>query len=106
MTSVQAWQVRKVWFSFREDPNKGKYRPVVVKEVAEDNCVVIYVTSKVHKSNYSDFLLLQDWQQEGVTCASAVRIRKTLRIPVDALGEYLGELSPRDRLEIQMKYSF
>lgn len=43
------WQIWKVWFPFRENPSAGKYRPVVIKEVTEDNCVVIYITSQVEK---------------------------------------------------------
>ncbi|NMM93129.1 hypothetical protein G1C95_0314 [Bifidobacterium sp. DSM 109957] len=106
MTDVRPWQVRRVWFPFRENPNKGKNRRVVVKEVTDDNCVVIYVTSKVEKSNFPDFMLLKDWNEEGFDRASAVRWNRLLKVPISALGEHLGDLSPYDRLELQMRYQF
>lgn len=106
MTDIRPWQVRWVWFPFREDPTNGKYRRVIVKDVLPDGCVVIYVTSKVDKSHYRDFYLLNDWQEEGFDVPSAARFRRFLKIPITAIGDYAGDLSPRDRLELQMRYQF
>ena len=106
LTDVRPWQIWRVWVPFREDPTNGKYRSVVIKEITEDGCVVIYVTSQVGKTNFPDFLLIHNWEEAGLNRASAVRYRRLLKIPLSALGEYVGELSPYDRIELQMKYQF
>ncbi|PWG59427.1 type II toxin-antitoxin system PemK/MazF family toxin [Bifidobacterium catulorum] len=104
MTEIRPWQVWKVWFPYREDPTQGKYRRVIIKEVQSNDCVVIYVTSKIKKNWFPDFVLLKDWGDEGFECASAARCRRLLKIPKTALRDYQGELSPYDRLELQMRY--
>lgn len=105
--AVRPWQVRRVWFTYAEDPSQGKSRRVIVKEVDDDGCAVIYVTSKVSKySGRNDFYVLRNWGDEGFDRASAVGWKRVIRVPLDQLGECVGELSPYDRLELQMRFQF
>lgn len=104
MTDTAPWQIRRVWFPFRENPHDGKFRPVVIKDVLDDGCVVIYVTSKIDRARYSDFYLLQDWADEGLDRPSAVGWKRMLKIPKSELGDCIGVLSPVDRLELQMHF--
>lgn len=102
---IRPWQVRRVWFAYAEDPSRGKSRRVIVKEVDDDGCAVIYVTSKVDKyAGRSDFYPLRNWRDEGFDRASIVGWRRVIRVPIDQLGECMGELSPYDRLELQMRF--
>lgn len=97
------WQIWRIWFAYDEDPTRGKYRPVVIKDVTGDGCVVVYVTSRVH-GHAPDLIPIRNWAEAGLPKASAIRYRRQLRIRIDQLGDYVGDLSPYDRIELQMKY--
>ena len=49
-------------------------------------------------------MLIHNWDEAGLTKASAIRYRRMLKIPIDQLENYMGTLSPYDRIELQMKY--
>lgn len=101
---VRARQVWRVWFPFAEDSTEGEYRPVVIREIADDGYVVIYITSQV--KDRRDYVILDDWHDAGLRKRSAVVVTRMLRIPVDSLGDYVGDLTPDDRLAVQTRMIF
>ena len=102
---IRPWQVRRVWFAYRDDPSQGKYRRCIAKEIDSAGCAVIYVTSKVEKyAGRQDFYPLRNWADEGFAQASVVGWKRIIKVPANALGALEGELSPYDRLELQMRY--
>lgn len=99
----RAWDVWFYPFPFTDDRTVRKTRPVVVKSVLGDSCTVLYVTSHVEKQDFPDFVLLQEWWNEGLSKPSAVRCFRGLAMPVAELqrsGRRVGVLSPVDRVSV------
>jgi PemK-like, MazF-like toxin of type II toxin-antitoxin system len=78
------------------DGKGSKRRPVLVlKETADDDILVIKITSKIYSTEYDVQII--DWQKSGLLSLSVIRTHKIQTIHNSLAFAYVGELSLPDR---------
>ena len=71
------------WADFAfEDTNEVKRRPVVI---IENGTVVDIAKVTKHKPRYKYDLVLLDWEKEGLSTKSTIRLDKRMRVSQDHL---------------------
>ena len=89
------------WADFAfEDTNEVKSRPVVI---IENGTVVDIAKVTKHKPHYKYDLVLLDWEKEGLSTKSTIRLDKCMRVSQDHLQKYIGHLSDKDIQRIEAK---
>ena len=89
------------WADFAfEDTNEVKRRPVVI---IENGTVVDIAKVTKHKPRYKYDLVLLDWEKEGLSTKSTIRLDKRMRVSQDHLKKYIGHLSDKDIQRIEAK---
>ena len=90
---------REVWSAcvgYEDQPNEGKYRPVLVIDVNHEHAVVMSVpfTSTEPRDEYD--IEVFDWSEIPLDHISTARISKTIVIPISDFRKRLGQVSDED----------
>lgn len=93
---IEAKEVWSAWVGYEYQPERGKYRPVLVIDVKEEEALVMSVpfTSTLPRDEYD--IEVFDWKKISLEHASTARISKTIVIPVSDFRRKLGEVSLED----------
>ena len=81
---------------YEDQPNEGKYRPVLVIDVIAEQAVVLSVpfTSTYPRDEYD--IEVFDWYDIPLDHISTARISKTIVIPTSDFRKRLGRVSNED----------
>ena len=102
----QPFEVWRLAFYFEDKPDVFKYRPVVVLDLNNETGEVLVagakVTSHALRFDSPGEVVLQHWQEAGLTKPSVVRCSKIAQF---ALGDFAGcsrygRLSPTDQAAV------
>jgi hypothetical protein len=95
-----------VWWAFvtfADKPDEKKLRPVLVIDPRKKEVICLRMTSGKRKVA-SDFELSY-WAEVGLPKKTVVNTSWRLRLPHDALMEYIGQLHDNDILILKLRYS-
>ena len=100
MRQIKEREVWSAWVGYEDQPNEGKYRPVLVIDVNDTQAVVMSIpfTSTTPRDEYDieEF----DWNDIPLDHISTARISKTIVIPISDFRRKLGRVSDEDRNNI------
>ena len=93
---VQPKEVWSAWVRYEENPQKGKYRPVLVVDVADDKALVLSVpiTSSQPWDEYD--IGVFDWADIPLDHFSTACVSHVLAIPIADFCKRLGVISDDD----------
>lgn len=96
MRQIREREVWSAWVGYEDQPNEGKYRPVLVIDVNHEHAVVMSVpfTSTEPRDEYD--IEVFDWSEIPLDHMSTARISKTIVIPISDFRKKLGRVSDDD----------
>lgn len=96
LRQIKEREVWSAWVGYEDQPNVGKYRPVLVIDVNHEHAVVMSVpfTSTEPRDDYD--IEVFDWSEIPLDHISTARISKTIVIPISDFRKRLGQVSDED----------
>ena len=96
LRQIKEREVWSAWVGYEDQPNEGKYRPVLVIDVNHEHAVVMSVpfTSTEPQDEYD--IEVFDWSEIPLDHISTAYISKTIVIPISDFRKRLGQVSDED----------
>jgi mRNA-degrading endonuclease toxin of MazEF toxin-antitoxin module len=105
LQKIEPQDVWKAWVHYEEDTDKGKYRPVIVISVNDEQATIVSVpvTSTSPRDEFD--IEIFDWSSIPLDHLSTARVSKVVTIPLSDFKSKFGRISNDDWETITTLYA-